>query len=150
MQRFTKDKIPEIARKTIKHILKTKTKKAKVVALSGDLGSGKTTLTKEIAKQFGIKENIVSPTFVIMKFYDINKNSIYFKHFKKLIHIDTYRLENSEDLFKINWLEIVSNRDNLIIIEWPEIMEKYLDREVLWFSLKHIDDQTRTIEIMNK
>ena len=73
--KFSKNEIPKISKEIINKILKMDKQKAKILALSGDLGVGKTTLTQELAREFGIKENIVSPTFVIMKIYNINSNS---------------------------------------------------------------------------
>jgi tRNA threonylcarbamoyladenosine biosynthesis protein TsaE len=62
---------------------------ALVVGLYGDLGSGKTTFVQDIAKIFGIKEFVTSPTFVIEKIYNVNHPS-----FKKIIHIDAYRIDS--------------------------------------------------------
>ncbi len=123
-----------------------KNKKAKVVALSGELGAGKTTLTQELAKQIGIKENVISPTFIIMKRYEINPSSKYYSSFKKLIHIDAYRLDSPQELLKIGWQEIKKDKDNLVVIEWPENVEDYLDVDTCWVKLGHVDDQTRVFE----
>lgn len=144
--KFNKTEIPQISEKIINKILKMDNKKAKVVALSGELGAGKTTLTQELARQFGIKENIVSPTFVIMKIYNISKNSEYYSHFKKLIHIDAYRLDFHEELLKIGWGELIADKDNLIIIEWPERVEGCINDLDFHIKLSHLDDETRFIE----
>lgn len=144
--KFNKTKIPEISKMIIDKILKMDNKKARAVALSGELGAGKTTLTQELARQLGIKNNIVSPTFVIMKNYNINLNSKYYSHFKKLIHIDAYRLESHIELLKIGWQELVEDKDNLIIIEWPERVEDCIPNDVCWIKLGHVDDQTRSLE----
>ena len=66
---------------------------ALVVGLYGDLGSGKTTFTQDVAKLFNIREDITSPTFVIEKMYDISTGD-----FKKFIHVDAYRLESPKEL----------------------------------------------------
>lgn len=92
--------------------------KAVVVFLSGDLGAGKTTFTKFLAKEFGIAEDLMSPTFVILKRYDI-KDSV----FKNLIHIDAYRLKSYDEFLKIKFPDYLSNAENLILIEWPEMVE---------------------------
>lgn len=144
--KFNKKDIPKISKKILNKILKTKNKKAKILALSGELGAGKTTLTQELANQLGIKENIISPTFVIMKIYNINSTSKYYSHFKKLIHIDAYRLDSHKELLKIGWSELIGDKDNLIIIEWPERVENCLNSDVCWIKLGHIDDQTRVFE----
>lgn len=144
--KFKKSEIPKISQKIIEKIIKTKKSKAMILALSGDLGAGKTTLTKEIAKQFGIKENIVSPTFVIMKIYNINQSSTYYSHFKKLIHIDAYRLDSSDELLKIGWSEIIDDKNNLVILEWPEKVKEVISPSIFGISLIHIDEETRQIE----
>ena len=144
--KFDKKEISKISKKFLDKILKMANKKARVVALSGILGAGKTTLTQEIAKQLGIKDNIISPTFVIMKIYKTNPNSQYYSHFKKLIHIDAYRLDLPVELLKIGWQELQDDKDNLIIIEWPENVKEHLSSSTYWVKLEHIDDQTRVFE----
>ena len=86
-----------------------------MVALQGDLGSGKTAFTQEVGKILGVKENMHSPTFVIEKIYAID-----FKNFKRLIHIDAYRLEKEQELLHLGWEEIIKEPENLIFLEWPE------------------------------
>ncbi len=114
---------------------------ATIITLHGDLGAGKTTLVQEIAKQLGIKENIVSPTFVIMKKYECVDGK-----FKYLIHIDAYRLEKSEELLKLGWQELIEDRNNLIILEWPENVVDCIPKDVLKVEISHIDENTRTIK----
>jgi tRNA threonylcarbamoyladenosine biosynthesis protein TsaE len=143
--KFNKKEVGDISQKLLNKILKTKNEKAKVVALSGELGAGKTTLTKEIARQVGIKDNVISPTYIIMKIYEINSKSSYCKYFKKLIHIDAYRLDSPRELLKIGWEEIQKDKDNLIIIEWPEKVEGCLNKRAFWIKLEHADDETRSI-----
>ena len=144
--KFKKEDIPKISGRLLNKIIKIKNKKAKVVALSGELGAGKTTLTQELGKILGIKEKIISPTYIIMKFYEIKPSSPYFSSFKKLIHIDAYRLDFHEELLKIGWKELSNDKDNLIIIEWPEKVKKCLNNDTCWVKLEHVDDQTRTFE----
>jgi len=137
---FKKENIKEIAGEIISKISKIKNDKAIIVTLSGDLGAGKTTLTKEIAKQLGVKGTIISPTFVIMKIYK-TKNS----KFKKLIHLDAYRLNSDEELLKIGWSELIENKDSLILIEWPERVSGCFDDSQFKIEIFHIDNETRTI-----
>lgn len=140
---ITKEDLNSVALMIIEKINKLNSNKAIVLALLGDLGAGKTTITKEIAKILGIKENISSPTFVIMKKYNTKNNK-----FKKLIHIDAYRLEKEDEITNIGWDSIIKDKDNLIIIEWPEKVLGFLDKKDTFFvSLEHIDDKTRKIKI---
>lgn len=144
---FKEKELIEISDRILKEITKNKKSgRASILALSGDLGAGKTTLTKEIAKKLGIKEKVVSPTFIIMKIYEVNKNSLYYKNFKKMVHIDAYRLEDKNELKNIGWGDITKDEDNLIVIEWPEIVKDSLDKDVFWVKLGHVDDDTRSLE----
>lgn len=93
-----------------------------VITLSGDLGAGKTTLTKEIGKTLGIKEDINSPTFNILKCY-FNKNGL------DLYHIDAYRLEDVPRENKNIGLEEVIEGEGLAVIEWPVYINEFLNFE---------------------
>lgn len=117
---------------------------ATVVGLYGDLGSGKTTFTKLIAKNLGIGETVTSPTFVIEKIYKLKKGTL--GDFEHLIHIDCYRLNNKEEILKLGFDEIVSNPKNLIFIEWPEKIGSALPSHRK-LQFKFIDENTRQIEI---
>lgn len=86
-----------------------------VVGLSGHLGAGKTAFTKCVAKELGIEDVITSPTFVIMKIYDTRNET-----FKKLIHIDAYRMEQRSELEALKFESVVSDPNSLVMIEWPE------------------------------
>ena len=115
---------------------------ATILAFSGDLGAGKTTTTKEIARQLGVKERVISPTFVIMKKYKTKD----LKH-KNLIHIDAYRLNKSEELLRLGWEEMIANKNNLIIVEWPERVIECLPKDIYNLKLEHKDDTTRTLKL---
>ena len=107
------------------------------VALHGNLGAGKTSFTQEVAKVLGVKEEVISPTFLIMREYDIPGD----KKFKKLIHIDAYRLQNEDDLKVFNIKDLISNPEFLIFIEWPE----RLDQDTLQNCQKlHIENISET------
>jgi tRNA threonylcarbamoyladenosine biosynthesis protein TsaE len=143
---FNKKEIPETTENVLEKILNTRQKNATVIALSGDLGVGKTTITQEIAKNFGIKENITSPTFVVMKIYDLKSGSKYYSKFKKLIHIDAYRLESEQELFLLGWEKIIEDKNNIVILEWPERVEKCLSKDTFLIKLTHIDEENREIQ----
>ncbi len=94
---------------------------ATIVGLYGNLGSGKTTFTQSLARELGIQTDITSPTFVIEKIYETKH-----PHFKRLIHIDAYRLASGSELQVLNFEELVNNANNLIVIEWPENVKEIL------------------------
>lgn len=116
---------------------------ASVLALSGDLGAGKTAFTKELAHLLGIaKDDVTSPTFVIEKIYEINHP--YFKH---LIHIDAYRLESEDELVKLGWHEIVADPENLIVIEWPQRIPALIPEDAVTIHLASVQGDEREITL---
>ena len=115
---------------------------ATIVGLYGNLGSGKTTFTQSVARELGIKEAVTSPTFVIEKLYETKH-----KHFKRLIHIDAYRLEKGRELQDLNFEELVNNPNNLIIIEWPENVKEILPEDHIKIHCSFIDENTREFEV---
>ena len=107
---------------------------ATVVFLHGDLGAGKTTFTKRLCEYLGFDLDITSPTFTILKKYPFP-----FGEFKNLIHIDAYRLNSYEELLKIKFEDYLNDKDNLIFIEWPEMVEGENVRPDLVLRFEHID-----------
>lgn len=88
-----------------------------VVLLNGDLGTGKTTFTQQLAKMLGITEPVLSPTFVLMKSY-VTTDPV----FDQLTHIDAYRIED-QTLFKTLRLETsLIDQETLFCIEWPDLI----------------------------
>ncbi len=89
---------------------------ATLVTLSGELGAGKTAFTKIVARVLGIEEIVNSPTFVLEKIYVLPEG----QPFRRLIHIDAYRLEKGSDLASLGFDELMQDANNLILLEWPE------------------------------
>lgn len=120
-----------------------------VVVLEGDLGSGKTAFAQEVGKILDVAENMHSPTFVIEKIYEIPARPGLaggnFKGFKKLIHIDAYRLEKESELLHLGWEEVTREPENLIFIEWPENVSGIIPENAKRISFKFIDENTREI-----
>lgn len=114
--------------------------RATVVALSGELGAGKTAFTQTLAKHFGTEETVASPTFVIQKTYNIKEGP-----FQRLIHIDAYRLKSAQELEVLGWQEITSDAGNLIVIEWPERVAELIPAEAHRIALEFVDEETRNI-----
>lgn len=107
-----------------------------VVLLKGDLGAGKTTLTGGVAKALDIKDDVISPTFNIMK--------CYFKGKLPLYHIDAYRLENQN--IELGLDEYIEG-DGVCFIEWPQYIEPLLPDETLSITLKNIGGDNRSITL---
>ncbi len=112
-----------------------------IVALQGDLGAGKTVFAKGVAETLGIRENVTSPTFVIEKIYTIPEPAPW----KRLVHIDAYRLEGEGELVTIGWNDIASDPGNLILLEWPECVGMGVPERAYWFEFETINEQTRKI-----
>jgi tRNA threonylcarbamoyladenosine biosynthesis protein TsaE len=107
------------------------------VALSGSLGSGKTTLIKGICKGLGIKELVRSPCFVIMTQYP-GKLKVY--------HFDLFRLRNAEELFSVGYEEYFYG-DGICLVEWAEKAKKLLPRERIDVFLRIVSESEREIRI---
>ncbi|ENH96414.1 hypothetical protein J416_10946 [Gracilibacillus halophilus YIM-C55.5] len=106
-----------------------------VITLSGDLGAGKTTLTKGIGKGIGVKRTINSPTFTIVKEYMGNL---------PLYHMDAYRLENSDE--DIGFEEYFYS-DGVTVVEWPSFIEEFLPAERLDIVMKRSGENEREIHL---
>ncbi len=115
---------------------------AAVIALGGDLGAGKTTFTQALAKALGVQEPVTSPTFVIEKRYKLAGQK-----WKQLYHIDAYRLRDYHEMVSMAWEEIVHDRDNLIVVEWPERVAEVIPEDAirLHFDI-HNDGRIITID----
>src|SRR5690349_19746256 len=111
-----------IAADWLRKISSAPTKAACVAGLSGHLGAGKTAFVKAVGKALGIEGEITSPTFVIMKIYATTHS-----RFKKLVHIDAYRLEKAEELEVLGLGKLISDPRNIILIEWPENVKEALN-----------------------
>ncbi|MCD4761198.1 tRNA (adenosine(37)-N6)-threonylcarbamoyltransferase complex ATPase subunit type 1 TsaE [bacterium] len=90
-------------------------KGGEVIALSGNLGVGKTVFVKALAKAMGIEKNITSPTFVLMKVYSVD-----YKNIDKFVHVDCYRLRGQEDLFEIGLGDYLSYDNIIVAVEWAD------------------------------
>lgn len=135
-----------------KKILRTQLKnKAQVLELIGDLGSGKTTFLQGFAKGLGIKDKILSPTFVIMKKFKISRNSHKSRNspkaFRAFYHIDCYRIKKPKEFLDLGFKEIISNPKNIIAIEWSDQIKKILPKNTLIIKFDFIDENKRKIEI---
>ena len=108
------------------------------ILLCGDLGAGKTTLVRGVARELNIKEVVQSPTFNIMK--------VYFKAARPLIHIDAYRLADND--VDIGLDEYIGFENGITVIEWPNFIEKLIPEQHIKISIfnKSLDERTIVIE----
>ncbi|HEY9585077.1 MAG TPA: tRNA (adenosine(37)-N6)-threonylcarbamoyltransferase complex ATPase subunit type 1 TsaE [Candidatus Paceibacterota bacterium] len=121
--------------------LRTKEGCATTVGLSGDLGSGKTAFTKATAKTLGVIGEVLSPTFVIAKFYEIPEHPSW----SHLVHVDAYRIGDPDELSVLRWGEILADRKNLVLIEWPEHVGAAFPSDAPVLTFRFVDEMTRSI-----
>ena len=105
----------------------------------GDLGAGKTTLIKELCSQLGVLETVKSPTFNIVHEYKTT-------HGTSIFHFDFYRLKSVEEALDIG-IEDYFFSNSLCLIEWPEIIEDFIDQDYLTISISHNDADGRQYDI---
>lgn len=118
--------------------------KAVVVALKGNLGSGKTTFLQGFARELGVKEKILSPTFLIMKRFRIKKEPFNF-----LFHFDCYRLKKPEEIMDLGFGEIIQKEENIVAIEWAEKIKNILPEDSLKIKFEFVDENKRKISFKN-
>lgn len=111
--------------------------KGTVLCLDGDLGAGKTAITQFIAKEFGVKEYITSPTFNIIKEYE-GRLPFY--------HMDVYRIESEDDMYDLGYDEYIYS-EGVTVIEWSENIRTILPDERIDIKIDRIDDNKRIMTI---
>lgn len=121
----------------------TSTGKTPVLALSGDLGAGKTTFIQFLAKELHIEEIVTSPTYVIMKRYEVQDDSV--EIFKELVHLDVYRIEDQDEMRVLRFKEVFQEKDSVICIEWAEKIKELLPEHTLYMHIESTNEQSRTI-----
>lgn len=111
-----------------------------VLALSGDLGAGKTTLMKAIAAEWGADEATVrSPTFALINVHELAEFD--------LIHADLYRLDGADDVVGCGLLDHLGAADCVVAIEWPELAEPWLPDHTLRVELRLRADGSRQVSV---
>jgi len=116
-----------------------------LLCLRGDLGSGKTTFTQGLLEGLGAEKPFISPTFVIMKQYDLPqmKNGI-----KRVYHIDAYRIEKKDLLF-LGFEEWLDDEQGLMILEWPERVKYLLPEKRIDIIFKNVSENKREITVVS-
>ncbi|MFY9457438.1 MAG: tRNA (adenosine(37)-N6)-threonylcarbamoyltransferase complex ATPase subunit type 1 TsaE [Candidatus Spechtbacterales bacterium] len=114
--------------------------------LEGELGAGKTHFAKGLAQALGIKDNITSPTFVLMKKFDIPADNMARKLGKKLfIHIDCYRIYDSKDAEQIGLDKVLENPRTIIAIEWAERIADIIPKPYWEIKMEHVSEMERRV-----
>jgi tRNA threonylcarbamoyladenosine biosynthesis protein TsaE len=107
---------------------------AAIVALTGGLGSGKTTFVRGLARALGVRRRIVSPTFLIVRSYRIPRR---LKPFELLFHIDCYRIHRPAELAHTGFESFIANPTNIVIIEWAERIIRALPSDIVWVTFDY-------------
>lgn len=110
-----------------------------IILLKGDLGAGKTTFVQGLAKGLGIKRRIISPTFIVMRSYELQENMFY--------HIDLYRMTSQQDIEGLGLLQLFEDKHAILAIEWPEKLGNLIPKKYTEISCTWISENSRKIEI---
>ena len=109
-----------------------------VIAYSGGLGAGKTTITRGISVGLGLGDEVTSPTFSLVNEYAGNQQTLY--------HFDMYRISSPDDLETTGFYDYMDG-DSVLAIEWSENIESELPQNTIYIHIERIDDETRRITI---
>lgn len=130
--RYSLDEVEDVAKKLIKSV------NSKTLLLYGNMGVGKTTLIKAMAKVLGSHDEVSSPTFSIVNEYELDQSSIY--------HFDLYRINDIEEAYNFGIEEYLYSK-NWSIIEWPDIVKDILPDHFNRIDLVLNDDNSRTLKL---
>jgi len=144
--------------KKLGRLLARELRGGEIIALIGDLGSGKTTFTQGLLDGLGAEGPFTSPTFIIMRHYnkeapisksqfpkDSNKINERLE-IRNIYHLDAYRV-NDKDIMDLGWEEIISDKKNVVIVEWADRVEKILPKDTVRIEFWWLDEKKRRISI---
>ncbi|PIP21829.1 MAG: tRNA (adenosine(37)-N6)-threonylcarbamoyltransferase complex ATPase subunit type 1 TsaE [Candidatus Nealsonbacteria bacterium CG23_combo_of_CG06-09_8_20_14_all_40_13] len=137
------------ATKALAKKISSKITGGQVLALTGQLGAGKTTFVQGLAKGLKIKEKIQSPTFVLLKEYSIGKNH----RRMKFCHIDLYRIEKIQDIEELGLEDFLGKKDVICVIEWAEKIKNVLEKisaKIIWIEFEYIGENERKLKVKTK
>jgi tRNA threonylcarbamoyladenosine biosynthesis protein TsaE len=115
-------------------------KRATVLALSGELGAGKTAFVQALARRLGINEPVTSPTFIIMR-----RHAAQGERFRELAHIDAYRFEDPREAEVLGIPALFDAPQTLVCVEWPERMAPHMPKDAVRLSFAPQEDGSREI-----
>lgn len=110
-----------------------------IILITGEVGTGKTTLIKEYCKLIGVEEIVNSPTYTLINEYQ-NKRG-------KIVHMDLYRVKDINEINELGLFEYFEN--NIVIIEWPEIILNMIDIKYSIINIAFINEKERKLSINN-
>lgn len=126
------------------HTIVSELKPGTVLGLSGPLGAGKTTFTQALARVLGASGDLRSPTFSLVRTYRLTHPV-----FQRLVHIDAYRLEKPGDLLALNLDEEMHEPGTLVVVEWLENIQTWLERQPNYclMTITPVKNETREVNI---
>lgn len=127
--------------KIAENIAKKYKKRGVIIALTGELGAGKTTFTQGFAKGLGIKDKVISPTFVLIRQHPVPESELV------LYHLDLYRLEGEINTRELGISELFDEPNAIVLIEWAEKIEKELPENALKINFRKAEADLRIIEV---
>lgn len=134
----SKQQTQRFAAKLAKKILKALgiRQQAIVIALCGELGSGKTTFTQGFIKALGVKQRVASPTFIIFRKHILGECGRH-RAAKQVFHFDLYRIQKPKEILKLGFKKIINDPNNIVLIEWSEKIKKILPKNTIWIHFGH-------------
>lgn len=160
----SKSQTQKLAEKLAKQILKAQSslsmgdlpkgenRKARIVALHGDLGAGKTTFVQGFIKALGVRHHVTSPTFVIVRKYHLSeKSKVESRKFLNVFHFDLYRIHGPNEILALGFKKIINDPQNIVLIEWPERIKKLLPKNIIRINFEHgRNEKERVIQVTGK
>jgi len=110
-----------------------------ILALTGDLGAGKTHLVKGIARGLGYQGEVTSPTFTLLHEYLGGRLTLY--------HLDLYRIQGAQEAIRFGVEDYLPAAEGVTIVEWPERIQSLLPSGTVWWEIQILEDQSRQIKI---
>ena len=132
----------KLAKKILRERLRTN---AIVLALTGDLGSGKTTFARGFLRGLAPRARTASPTFVL-----IRRAPLRGKKFTQFFHVDAYRLKRPQELVRLGFKEILADPRHLVLIEWADKLKKLLPRNLVGIKFSHTQNKNKRIILLKR
>ncbi len=123
-----------------------KIKPRDVICLYGDLGSGKTTFVKGLARALNVRSRVISPTFIIVRTHLVAGS----ENIDTLYHVDLYRLDNLAEIKRVGLKDLLNDDRGVVIIEWPEKGKKILPKKRWEIFFRQLDKNSREVIIKRK
>lgn len=139
-KKFTLEELPKLVIEVLAKLAEQGAEKATVLALRGDLGAGKTTFMQSLAKELRVNEDVTSPTFVIMKGYELLDQT-----YENLVHIDAYRIEELDEMRPLGFSQLLAEPKTLVCIEWAENISDLLPADTLHMTIE-INGEERSVK----